>query len=162
MSPPPALHRTPHVPGAPRWLLSGTSRPSFRPLLTSLPGVVLRATGSGRRGRLLPLTAVPLSPVFLTERLKSRGSRSEVPGGSRSKGALTRIYRFIIWAGASLIARTVKSLPAVQEMWVRSLGWEDPLEKETATHFSILAWRTPWTEEPGRVQSMGSQRDGHD
>ena len=99
--PPPALHTVPHVPGAPRWLLSGTSRPSFRPLLTSLPGAVLRAMGSGRRRRLLPLTAGPLSPVFLTERLKSRGSRS--------KGALTRIYRFIMWAGASLVAQTVES-----------------------------------------------------
>ena len=49
-----------------------------------------------------------------------------------------------------------------QEMWVQSLGWEDPLEKEMATHFSILAWKIPWTEEPGGLQPMGSQRDGHD
>ena len=56
----------------------------------------------------------------------------------------------------------VKCLPTVQETWVRSLGWEDPLEKEMATHFSILAWRIPWTEEPGRLQSIGSQRAGHD
>ena len=56
----------------------------------------------------------------------------------------------------------VKCLPTVQETWVRSLGWEDPLEKEMATHFSILAWRIPWTEEPGRLQFMGSQRAGHD
>ena len=48
------------------------------------------------------------------------------------------------------------------EMWVWSLGWEDPLEKEMATHSSILAWRIPWTEEPGGLQSMGSQRIGHD
>ena len=47
-------------------------------------------------------------------------------------------------------------------MWVRSLGWEDPLEKEVATHSSILAWRIPWTEEPGGLQSMGLQRVGHD
>ena len=51
----------------------------------------------------------------------------------------------------------VKNLPATQETWVRSLGWEDPLEKGTATHSSILAWRIPWTEEPGRLQYMGSQ-----
>ena len=50
----------------------------------------------------------------------------------------------------------------MQETWVRSLGWEDPLEKEMATHSSILAWRIPWTEEPGGLQSMGSQRVGHD
>ena len=52
----------------------------------------------------------------------------------------------------------VKNLPAMQETWVQSLGWEDPLEKKTATHSSILAWKTPWTEEPGGIQSMGSQR----
>ena len=54
-------------------------------------------------------------------------------------------------------AQSVKNLPAVQKTWVRSLGWEDPLEKEMATHSSFLAWRIPWTEEPGRLQSMGSQ-----
>ena len=56
----------------------------------------------------------------------------------------------------------VKNLPAVQETRVRSLGQEDPLEKEMATHSSILAWKVPWTEEPGGLQSMGSQRAGHD
>ena len=56
----------------------------------------------------------------------------------------------------------VKNLPAMQETWFRSLGQEDPLEKGMATHSSILAWRIPWTEEPGRLQSMGSQRIGHD
>ena len=55
-----------------------------------------------------------------------------------------------------------KSLPAMQETLVQSLGWEDPLEKEMATHTSILAWKIPWMEEPGRLQSMGLQRVGHD
>ena len=63
---------------------------------------------------------------------------------------------------ASLVAQTVKCLPAMQETRVRFLGWEDPLEKEMATHSSILAWRIPWTEEPGGLQSTGSQRVGHD
>ena len=58
-----------------------------------------------------------------------------------------------------MVAQTVKHLPA---MWVQSLGWEDPLEKEMATHSSTLAWKIPWTEEPGRLQSMGSQRVRHD
>ena len=62
---------------------------------------------------------------------------------------------------ASLVVQRVKRLPAMQETWVRSLGWEDPLEKEMATHSSTLAWKTPWTEEPGRPQPMGSQRVGH-
>ena len=56
----------------------------------------------------------------------------------------------------------VKSLLAMQKTWVRSLGWEDPPEKEMATHSSTLAWKIPWSEEPGRLQSMGLQRVGHD
>ena len=59
------------------------------------------------------------------------------------------------------MAQKVKHLPAVWETWVRSLGWEDPLQKEKATHSSTLAWKIPWTEKPGRLQSMGSQRVGH-
>ena len=62
----------------------------------------------------------------------------------------------------SLVAQTVKRLSTMQETWVRSLGGEDLLEKEMATHCSILAWKMPWTEEPGGLQSMGSQRVGHD
>ena len=59
------------------------------------------------------------------------------------------------------MAQKVKNLPAMQETWVQSLGWDDLLEKEMAIHFSILAWRIPWTEKAG-LQSMGSQRVGHD
>ena len=60
------------------------------------------------------------------------------------------------------MAQMLKHLPGMQETWVRSLGLEDPLEKEMAAHSSILAWKIPWTEEPGRLQSTGSQRVGHD
>ena len=63
---------------------------------------------------------------------------------------------------ASLVAQTVKNPLAMQEIRVRSLGQEDPLEKSMAAHSSILAWRIPWTEEPGRLQSMGSQRVRYD
>ena len=63
---------------------------------------------------------------------------------------------------ASLVAQMVKRLPGMRETWARPLGWTDPLEKEMATHSSTLAWKIPWTEEPGRLQSMGSQRVGHD
>ena len=63
---------------------------------------------------------------------------------------------------ASLVAQRLKRLPAMQETWVRSLGREDPLEKEMATHSSTPAWRIPWTEEPRGLQSTGSQRVGHD
>ena len=61
-----------------------------------------------------------------------------------------------------MVAQGLKHLPAMQETWVRSLGWEDPLEKEMATHSSIPAWRIPWMEDPGGLQSTGSQRVGHD
>ena len=60
------------------------------------------------------------------------------------------------------MAQIVKNLPAMQETQVRSLGWKDPLEKGMASHSNILAWRIPWTEEPGGLQSMTSQRVGHD
>ena len=60
------------------------------------------------------------------------------------------------------IAQVVKNLPAVQETWIRSLGQEDPLEKEMAIHSSTVAWKIPWTEEPGRLQSMGSQKVRYD
>ena len=62
---------------------------------------------------------------------------------------------------ASLVAQMVKNLPAVWETWVRSLDWEDTLEKEMATQASVLAWRIPWTEEPGGLQSMGLQKVGY-
>ena len=62
----------------------------------------------------------------------------------------------------TLVAQRLKRLPAMQETWVQSLGQEDPVEKKMATHSSILAWRIPWTEEPGGLQSMGSQRVRHD
>ena len=62
----------------------------------------------------------------------------------------------------SLVAQTVKHLPTMWWTWVRSLGREEALEKEMATHSSILAWKVPWMEEPGKLQSMGSQRVGHD
>ena len=64
--------------------------------------------------------------------------------------------------GSSLVAQMVKRLPTMWETWVQSLGWEDLLEKEMATHSSTLAWKILWKEEPGRLPSMGSQRVGHD
>ena len=60
-----------------------------------------------------------------------------------------------------LVAQTVKNLPAMWETWVRSLDWEEPLEKGMTTHSSILSWRIPWTEDPGGLQSLGSQRAKH-
>ena len=72
---------------------------------------------------------------------------------------LTTPYHFLV---ASLGAQTVKRLSTMRESRVQSLGWEDPLEKEMAIHSSTIAWKIPWTEEPCRLQSMGSQKVGHD
>ena len=75
---------------------------------------------------------------------------------SHSEGCLFTLL-IVSLGRASLVAQTVKNLSAMQETWVRSLGWEDPLEKEMAAHSGILAWKIPWTTEPGRLPSMGSQ-----
>ena len=72
---------------------------------------------------------------------------------------IQKCYHFM---RASLVAQMVSNLPATWETRVGSLGWEDPLEKEMTTHSSTLVWKIPWTEKPGRLQSMGSQRVGHD
>ena len=77
---------------------------------------------------------------------------------TRGSHSLLTIYICV----ASLVAQTVKNPPAVWETWVRSLGRRDPLEKGMAPHSSIVAWRIPWTGEPGGLQSIGSQRVGHD
>ena len=81
--------------------------------------------------------------------------------GSRSPSFLTcRSKIYLSRYQASLVAQRVKNPPAMRETWVQSLGWEDPLEEGMAIYSSILAWRMPWTEEPGGLQSMGSQRVG--
>ena len=87
------------------------------------------------------------------------GDPSSIPGSGRSP--LEGIGYPLQYSGASLVAQMVKNLPGMQETRVRSLGEEDPLEKEMPTHSSILAWRIPWTEEPGRLQSVVSQRIGY-
>ena len=87
------------------------------------------------------------------------GDPSLIPGLGRWAGE--GIDNPLQYFGASLVAQTVKNPPAVQETWVQCLRWEDPLEKGMATHSNILAWRIPWSEEPGMLQSMGSQRVGH-
>ena len=86
-----------------------------------------------------------------------------LPGAAVMNFQSTRVYYiaqicFSMLPGASLVAQTIKNLPVMLESQVQSLGQEDSLEKEIATHSSILAWKIPWTEEPGGLQSMGSQR----
>ena len=84
-------------------------------------------------------------------------AKEHCPGDSRALKGTTEFFLV-----DSLVAQRLKHLPAMRETWVRSLDQEDPLEKEMATHSSILAWRIPWIEEPGGLQSVGSQRVGHD
>ena len=73
-----------------------------------------------------------------------------------------RQEKYYLNSGTSLEAQMVKRLSTMRETRVQSLGWEDPLEKEMAIHSSTIAWKILWTEEPGRLQSMGLQRVGHD
>ena len=88
-----------------------------------------------------------------------QGDLGSISGLGRSSGEGTGYSPQYFWA--SPVAQTVKNLPVVLETWVRSLGWEDPLEEGMAAHSSIPAWRIPWTEEPGGLQSMGSPRVKH-
>ena len=87
------------------------------------------------------------------------GDLGSIPGSGRSPGE--GIGYPLQYSWASLVAQPVKNQPAMQETWVWSLGWEDSLKKGMATHSNILAWRIALTEKPGRLQSMGSQRVGH-
>ena len=140
-----------------------------------LSGVISSLISSSILGTYQPGEFIFQCPIFLPFHsahgvLKARISSSCVPKlrscmfesaycKAPNQGKyLDKCYN--VWA--SLVAQRLKRLPAMQETWVRSLGWEDPLEKEMATHSSILAWRIPWTEEPGGLQSTGSQRVGHD
>ena len=103
-----------------------------------------------------------LDPVFpASEKIQMQNLNSAV---STVRTSLSHHHgvKILTLTTASLVAHVVKCLPAMQEARVRSLGLEDPLEKEMATHSSILAWKIPWMEEPGRLQSMGFQRVGHD
>ena len=75
---------------------------------------------------------------------------------------MVAVFKLPLKCWSSLVAQTVKNLPVVQETWVQSCGQKDPLEKRMATHSSILAWKIPWTEEPGGLQSIRSQKVGHD
>ena len=106
-------------------------------------------------------------------RLCPRGSAGALPALFRGRitsalqaptqqSSFIIIIIIIIQLWASLVAQLVKHPPAMQETWVRSLGWEDPLEEEVTTHSSVLAWRIPRTEEPDGLQSTGSQTVGRD
>ena len=86
------------------------------------------------------------------------GDPGLIPGSGRFTGE--QIGYSLQYSWASLVAQLVKNPPEMQETWVQSLSWEDPMKKGMATHSTVLAWTIPWTEEPGRLQSTGSQRVG--
>ena len=81
-----------------------------------------------------------------------------LPSTANSSSFKKQIPLLCLLLGLNRVAQRLKHLPAMEETWVQSLGWENLLEKEMATHSSILAWKIPWTEEPGGLQSMGSQK----
>ena len=125
--------------------------------------VVLKFLYSDKRGSpsLVHIWKWQLTPVFLPG--KSQGQRRWAgygPWGHKESDTTEWLNHHHTYM-SFLVAQTVKNLHAVQETQVRFLDWEDPLEKGMATHSSILAWRIPWMEEPGGLQSMGSQRVGH-
>ena len=100
-----------------------------------------------------PETSRPLALPWVMKRRCTAGLHRTC----LTEGLFSKVKKQNKWA--SLVAQRLKRLPAMRETWVRSLGWEDPLEKEMATHSSILAWRIPWMEEPGGLQSTGSQKE---
>ena len=95
-----------------------------------------------------------------THAIQETPGQASIPGLGRSSGE--GIGYPLLYSWASLVAQLIKNPSAMQETWVRSLGWDDPLEKEMATHSSILIWKIPWVEEPGGLQSLGSQRVEYD
>ena len=106
-------------------------------------------------------------PLLLVQAVQRKGKS---PEGNARENRTSRVCVCVFVCGGrkidnlppSLLAQTAKNPPAMQETWVQSLGWEDPPEKGMATHSSILAWKIPWTKEPGGLQSMGSKRVGYD
>ena len=103
-----------------------------------------------------------LQGIFLTQRLNLCLLHGQADSLPMNHHRLTYTHCYIWNRWASLVTQGLKHLPPMRETWVWSLGQEDPLEKEMATCSSILAWRIPWMEEPGRLQSTGSQRVRHD
>ena len=132
------------------------------PPADTMPSFLSLGRGQGEAGARDPeVTTSVTRPHLIKETEKCSifwsGHVPALLGGSvNDKHTNTSLY----WT--SLVAQTVKNPPAIQETQVRSLGREDPLEEGMTTHSSILAWRIPWTEEPGGLQSTGSQRIGHD
>ena len=101
------------------------------------------------------MVIIEKSTITNAKELMEKREPSYTVGGNK--------YKLSLWGiGVSLVAQTVKHLPAMLETRVQSMGWEDPLEKEMAIHSSTLARKIPWTEEPGSLQSMGLQRVRHD
>ena len=118
----------------------------------------------GQEGPALSLNSGPptKSRGDVSPREYPRTESEDREKGNRAPAGMTSDALSLGSSATSLVAQTVKRLPAMLETRIRSLGREDPLEKGMATHSSTLAWKIPWMEEPGKLQSVGSQRVGHD
>ena len=157
----------PQIPSAIMTASRLTLVPALQSLGTSLPqaGVPWSQTGLRRSPDLGRRTAPGPTPTAAQpthQRPQHSVCRRPWFVSLASKPLLAKKKQKNKKTNPSLVAQRIKRLPAMRETRVWSLGWEDPLEKEMATHSSILAWRIPWTEEPGGLQSTGSQRVGHD
>ena len=119
-----------------------------------------------KRSSVFPLLGLPVyfqsnsclcEDILLRKQTTTKNNPHTLKENTPSLNLIHKLYLSTFFLRASLIALLVKNLPAVQETQVRFLGWEDPLEKEMATHSSILVWKISWTEEPGGLHTMGSQ-----
>ena len=142
---------------------SPTNLPKLSTGLLSLNNVLLIALIAGRKHGSSGESAADPETESSSPYMRCGARPSVQAASSASNQVLASLFKRCRHCHWKLkLAQRLKCLPAMRETWVRSLGREDPLEKEMAPHSSILAWRIPWMEEPGGLQSTGSQRVGHD
>ena len=144
--------------------VSHTAGGFFTIWATILAGMINYIMGWTLILHMLPYEVIFINPQLQFPKPIAQSSNNDLPDICSQWSRIFPISpsESLVGTSASLVAQMIKHLPAMQETWVWFWGWEGPLEKEVATHPSTLGWKTPRTEEPGRLQSMGSQGVGHD